>query len=68
MTKQQFLSKVAELYLFCNDQDTEEHKEDWTKPAMISQAGCRHLDHMLNAMVKEGVLTAEEHQMFFDNM
>lgn len=73
MTKQEFLAHVAALYRVGNlsDSDSKE-REDWTRPAMAAQACCGALDDMLREMLREmraaGVLTADEHQRFYDDM
>lgn len=69
MTKAQFLQSVAALYRVGNlsDSDSQE-REDWAKPAMAGTACCAILDVMLRNMTREGVLTAEECQAFYDSM
>lgn len=69
MTKQEFLSHVAKLYRVGNLSDSDSpERETWTAPEMASDACCGALDKMLCAMIAAGVLTADEHQEFYDNM
>jgi hypothetical protein len=67
MTKEQFLQSIKAMYLTLNASDSE-NAESWTTPKMAGSEGCGHLDKLLGSMVREGVMTQEEHQQFMDTM
>jgi hypothetical protein len=69
MTKEQFLALLAQVYAVGNRSDSDsEVRETWTHPDMAGPACCALLDKMLTRMCDLGVLTADEHQRFIDDL
>lgn len=67
MTKEKFIQMWTEMYRVGNASDSD-NREEWTVCDMARDACCRPLDHMVGAMLKCGLLTADEHQALYDNL
>ena len=66
MTKQETIRALMAVYRVGNASDGDgPAREDWTTPEAASYI-CSPIDKIFHAMLKAGVLSAEEHQAIYD--
>ena len=68
MTKTQYMNLIAQLYRAANTADSDNKAGAWMHPDMAGDAGCAALDKMLHEMVKCGVISNDELQLFHDEL